>query len=273
MTRSYWGPLGLRMADTDIPNRFWPALRLVINNLWWMLALVALERAGEHDDGTALVFGALALVNIAVAAQWGFLADLLKTAKGRRAVGLGLIVAGILMVAAGTYLLASQQTASVAAVATAPAPAIELVINQQITGRVFTGNPGPQEAVRYNARFNFTGNNLRAVLQFRAKGTRGSYNQLVIKEFKNVLRNDDLSIQIVSRTDMPDRRYAFWWGDPEKQISLKIGSYEARLMLFRDDDDHNAQYYYFMIVPGLINNIVYPDAISANTLEFAKQWP
>ena len=37
------------MAEADVPDRFWPAVRLVVNNLAWILPLVAIEQivAGE----------------------------------------------------------------------------------------------------------------------------------------------------------------------------------------------------------------------------------
>ena len=46
MNRSFMGPPGVFMADADVPDRFWPAVRLVVNNLVFVIDLVVAVKWG-----------------------------------------------------------------------------------------------------------------------------------------------------------------------------------------------------------------------------------
>src|SRR5262245_42691370 len=61
------------MAEADIPDRFWPAIRLVVNNLVWILPLVAIEQAVTGEIERAIVIGIVFVFDLVVAVKWGFL--------------------------------------------------------------------------------------------------------------------------------------------------------------------------------------------------------
>ena len=76
MNRSFMGPPGVFMADADVPDRFWPAVRLVVNNLVWILPLVAIEQMVAGELSRAVYLGIVFVIDLVVAVKWGFLETL-----------------------------------------------------------------------------------------------------------------------------------------------------------------------------------------------------
>lgn len=65
------------MADADVPDKFWPAIRLVINNLVWILPLVALEQLFAGELKHAAILGIIFVIDLIVAVKWGHLTTIL----------------------------------------------------------------------------------------------------------------------------------------------------------------------------------------------------
>ena len=76
MNRSFMGPPGVFMADADVPDRFWPAVRLVVNNLVWILPLVAIEQMVAGELSRAVYLGIVFVIDLVVAVKWGLLETL-----------------------------------------------------------------------------------------------------------------------------------------------------------------------------------------------------
>lgn len=87
------------MADADVPNTFWPAIRLVVNNLVWILPLIAIEQAVAGEVTRAVAIGTFFIADLVVAVKWGLLAKVAEKVGRMNGVQFILIV-GVL----GTWL-------------------------------------------------------------------------------------------------------------------------------------------------------------------------
>jgi hypothetical protein len=88
----FLGPPGLVMADADIPDKFWPAIRLVVNNLVWILPLLAIEQAATGEVRTAVILGVLFVVDLGVAVKWGLLEGVARKLRRMSGAQLTLLV-------------------------------------------------------------------------------------------------------------------------------------------------------------------------------------
>jgi hypothetical protein len=83
------------MAEADIPDKFWPAIRLVVNNLVWILPLIAIEQAVAGELRHAALIGVVFVVDLIVAVKWGHLDTVVKKAgqmSGTQLALLGIVV-------------------------------------------------------------------------------------------------------------------------------------------------------------------------------------
>jgi hypothetical protein len=273
MTRQSAEPQGHAMADAgEVPDKFWPAVRWVVNNLAWILPLVTVERVADGHNEIAIVFGALSLADIAIAVKWGLLAEITKTR--RRALGLAVVVGGVLLVCVGTYLLVNMRAAATSnSEIVAAVPAVEFVKNQNVAMQ-YTGNPGQQPAIQYWAQFTYTG---QQRLRFFLERARLDFNPSMnvaekapLSEFRDYVKDDNIYLPLVTRTETPEKKYEFWWGDPKDGKRFDFDNYRARISVLSDDGKE--QHYYFMIIKGRVNDISYPEIIRADILGFPAQW-
>ena len=109
MNRSFMGPQGVFMADADVPDRFWPAVRLVVNNLVWILPLVAIEQMVAGELSRAVYLGIVFVIDLVVAVKWGLLETLFGKAGRMGTIQLTLL-AGVL----GTWLFLTMGLAATA---------------------------------------------------------------------------------------------------------------------------------------------------------------
>jgi len=109
MNRSFMGPPGVFMADADVPDRFWPAVRLVVNNLVWILPLVAIEQMVAGELSRAVYLGIVFVIDLVVAVKWGLLETLFGKAGRMGTIQLTLL-AGVL----GTWLFLTMGLAATA---------------------------------------------------------------------------------------------------------------------------------------------------------------
>jgi hypothetical protein len=147
--------------DVEFPDRFLPAIRIVVINLVWILPLIALERAADGYDEVAAIFGLLWLADLVIAVTWGRLGRLFAT--GNREVTLALLAAAIigLLLAGGAIgalavrgrLFAGETSAGIATTtqttaSAAPTPSTEV---QGATLRLLLRpNQDPQEQAKDN---------------------------------------------------------------------------------------------------------------------------
>jgi hypothetical protein len=94
MNRSFMGPPGVFMADADVPDRFWPAVRLVVNNLVWILPLVAIEQMVAGELSRAVYLGIVFVIDLVVAVKWGLLETLFGKAGRMGTIQLTLLAGG-----------------------------------------------------------------------------------------------------------------------------------------------------------------------------------
>jgi hypothetical protein len=92
MTRPFFGPPGLLMAEADIRDKFWPAIRLVVNNLVWILPLIAIEQMVAGELRNAAVIGIIFVVDLMVSVKWGHLDTVVKKAGRKNGIHLALLV-------------------------------------------------------------------------------------------------------------------------------------------------------------------------------------
>jgi hypothetical protein len=94
--------------DVDFPDKFLPAIRIVVINLVWILPLIAIERAADGHPVTAVVLGIPTFAAVVIAVKWAQLGEIINT-RGRT-LGFMLIGAGflgcLLLGGAGIYLVA-----------------------------------------------------------------------------------------------------------------------------------------------------------------------
>jgi hypothetical protein len=79
------------MAEADIPDQFWPAIRLVVNNLVWILPLVAIEQVVTAELRNAAIIGAIFAADLVVAVKWGHLDAIVRKAGRIRGIRLALL--------------------------------------------------------------------------------------------------------------------------------------------------------------------------------------
>jgi hypothetical protein len=176
--------------------------------------------------------------------------------------------------AAGVEAVAGQVAPPKAAPMGANPIAAVFVKNQSI-GATSSNEKGTQPAVIYHAEFATTGEHLRAFVEYRflESDTRGMKPvRIALREFKSFVKNDDLSLVVVSRDDATDGQYTFKWG--EKSINAPAlnpgGKYYARINLVGDDGKE--QHEYFILFTGLMNATSYPNIIPGENLDFGAQW-
>jgi hypothetical protein len=162
-------------------------------------------------------------------------------------------------------------------------PQAEFVKNQHLVLDL-PNRSAPNEwwdAISYHAEYVSSGKHLIAYLEYQgvemnviAKPTR-----VQLHEFRNFLRNGDLTLSIVMREARPDGQFNFIWGaDLTKEEALFLGNYRERIVLV--DDLGKEQRYYFLITGGTIMNTdvsgaklaPYPFFVSQNDLDFPAQW-
>ncbi|MGW1420559.1 hypothetical protein ACWAT4_10625 [Bradyrhizobium manausense] len=96
------------MSDSTLPESWTDARKIILANAPWCLLLVAIERAFEAHFIQALVAFIFCILSLGVAIHWKAFEGLTQP-KGRWRLALGLVIAGLMFLAAGVYLLAAQQ--------------------------------------------------------------------------------------------------------------------------------------------------------------------
>jgi hypothetical protein len=143
------------MADADIPDRFWPAIRLVVNNLVWILPLIAIEQAVAGEVPRALIVGALFVADIVVAVKWGLLATV--AGKAGRMNGVQLVLfAGII----GTWFFI---TISLGAAAW-------MIWTQQGLTATGQSSPADEGPIRWSEPFSIEGDLRSKIFSLRFNG-------------------------------------------------------------------------------------------------------
>lgn len=168
MSRLYLGPPGLLMADHDIPDRFWPAIRLVVNNLVWILPLVAIEQGVAGRGEIAVVLAILFVADLIIAVKWGLLEKVIGDVKRMSAIQVGLLVGIIgtwafltLGLGAGAWMIwTGQGTITSNPAANVPADAGPLIwfknltmqggpnVGRNVFALIFHGGNSSQQEIR-----------------------------------------------------------------------------------------------------------------------------
>lgn len=145
----------------------------------------------------------------------------------------------------------------------------------QRVGRQYVGNPGPQDAVIYVARFAITGQHIRIYVEYAAlSGPRAGGNsptRLKIGDIRDFVRDDNIRITVISRNTDTTNHFIFRWGPDDGSGEIyDLGNYRGRILLLGDDGKE--QYYYFVVTGGKLNDFFYPDVLSGETLSSSTTW-
>jgi hypothetical protein len=149
---------------------------------------------------------------------------------------------------------------------------VEFVKNQGV-GREYTGNPGEQPAIVYQATYAQTGTRLRAFVEYQGMGMSPLVpsNRVALGETKDFVKNGHWTLPVISRDKDSNGRFVFWWGPKGKEHGqFYFSNLQSRIVIVGDDGKE--QHYYFLITDGVINDFTYPDVISAQYLDFASKW-
>lgn len=186
MTRPLIGPPGLLMADTDIPDKFLPAIRLVVNNLVWILPLVAIEQAVTGEVRNAIILAILFAIDLVVAVKWGFLGAIVGKIRLMSITQL-VLFAGVL----GTWI---SLTACLGA------GAWIIWTGHGLAGLSAESDPGP---IRWGGSFSIEGDLRTKVLSLRFLGVNVSQTEALQLKEANILSAIDgtlLPLEIVGVT-------------------------------------------------------------------------
>jgi hypothetical protein len=159
------------------------------------------------------------------------------------------------------------------------APSVEFVKNQTAASQ-WTGESGPQPAVQYWAEWVNTGQQrLRFFVErIRIGNMIGAFNMMAaektpIGEFRDYVKGDNIYLTLITRTDTPDRKLQFWWGDQTNDgpaaVSLDT-NYAVRVTVLADDG--REQHFYFMLIPGRVNDVIRPEVLKMDIFGFPAQW-
>lgn len=108
------GPPWLMAAETEIPSKFKARLKFGWDQLIWILPLVAAERAVEsHMDQASYALAAWLVYLFAGSEERRTVVTHIGEHR-RRALGLGLLIVGVLCTVSGVYILMTERTNQVA---------------------------------------------------------------------------------------------------------------------------------------------------------------
>ncbi len=195
--------------------------------------------------------------------------------KKTRLEPIHVILIGLLVAAAGVgwqWQRSSRAIASGPAVKAAPAAHTDFIKNQNVE-RVSTGASGVQPALLYSGRIASTGDHLRIYLEYYQKeAAHISPNRMMIGELRNYVKNDEVSIPVMTRNDDGNGKYLFVWGPTFVGNPLPIGAeWKARILVLGDDGTE--QHYYFLVTNGVVNGSVsYPSVTNQANLKFVEEW-
>lgn len=58
------------MEGAHLPERFWPTVRWVFNNLAWIVPLVSIERFADGDIRAGIILALTSIPTILIASNW-----------------------------------------------------------------------------------------------------------------------------------------------------------------------------------------------------------
>jgi hypothetical protein len=183
------------MAEADVPDKFWPAIRFVVNNLVWMLALVGIEQAVTGEFERAAIIGVIFTIDLMVAVKWGLLEAVAGKFKGMTGAQLTLMVGIIgawafltLCLGSGAWMIWTGQGLA-APSAAQPTEATD---------------PGP---IRWNVWFSIEGNLSVRIFSLRFSGGNISKTQSLRLKEANIISAIDgtlLPLEISAVNDAGD---------------------------------------------------------------------
>jgi hypothetical protein len=100
----------------------------------------------------------------------------------------------------------------------------------------------------------------------------------LIAEVRDYVKNQDLSVPIISRNIGGNGEYVFWFGDigdsDRGRSVLFFGNQDAGLRVI--DDNQNEQHFYFLLTGGSTPSVSgpkpYPGIVPADYLNFPEKW-
>jgi hypothetical protein len=160
------------MADADIPDKFWPAIRLVVNNLVWILPLIAIEQLAANEVIRAGIIGAFFVADLVIAVKWGLLATIAK--KAGRVNGVQLVLfAGVV----GTWLF---MTIGLGAAAW-------MIWTKQGFAAIDQSASAPEGPIPWNGTFSIEGNLASKIFSLRFLGVNISKTKALQLREANII--------------------------------------------------------------------------------------
>jgi hypothetical protein len=92
-------------------------------------------------------------------------------------------------------------------------------------------------------------------------------------EFRDYVKGDNIHLTLITRTVTSDRKFEFWWSDQINYGPSVVDlnpNWAARVTVLADDG--REQHIYFMIIPGRVNDVLRPDILKMDVLNFPAQW-
>jgi hypothetical protein len=166
------------MADTDIPDKFWPAIRLVVNNLVWILPLIAIEQVVAGEVTRAATIGTFFVADLTVAVKWGLLTSIVKKVRHMNEVQLILLIGFI-----GTWFF---MTVSLGA------GAWMIWKHRGFTNVGLRADEGP---IQWNGWFSIEGNLTSKIFSIRFLGVNISKTKALQLKDANIISSIDGSLQ------------------------------------------------------------------------------